>query len=148
MVACYDWRTTPGVDVGSDGPHLQRAQELVEAAYTNSGGLPVYLVGHSNGPLYALALVRAMSAEWRQKYIGEPLPLAWGRLLHLLASLMGISHLHCWQVFRQPAFRCPTCSLISCKACQSKILQPVWCMPEQTGHSHSVLHQTPADKHD
>ena len=71
FVACYDWRTTPYQDVGTDGPHLQRAQQLVEAAYNNSGGLPVYLIGHSNGPLYALALLRAMTPEWRGKYIGE-----------------------------------------------------------------------------
>ena len=71
FVACYDWRTTPDIDVGSDGPHLLRAQQLVEAAYTNSGGLPVYLAGHSNGPVYALALLRRMTAEWRAKYVGE-----------------------------------------------------------------------------
>ena len=69
FVACYDWRTTPYTDVDGE-PHLLRAQQLVEAAFDNSGGLPVYLVGHSNGPLYALALLRSMSADWRAKYVG------------------------------------------------------------------------------
>ncbi len=54
----------------TDGPHLERAAALVEEAYGNTG-LPVYLGGHSNGPLYALALLNSKSAEWRAKYIGR-----------------------------------------------------------------------------
>ena len=68
-MACYDWRTSPYQDVNTDGPHLERAMELVEEAYANTG-LPVYLIGHSNGPLYALALLNSTSAAWRTKYIG------------------------------------------------------------------------------
>lgn len=74
MVACYDWRTNPDVAVvngNSGGADLDIAQELVETAYNNSGGLPVYLAGHSNGPIYALALLRKMSAEWIEQYVGE-----------------------------------------------------------------------------
>ena len=70
FVACYDWRTTPFTDVGSDGAHLQRARSLVEQAYNNTNGTKVYLMAHSNGPLYALALLSSMSAQWRQTYIG------------------------------------------------------------------------------
>ena len=55
----------------TDGAHLERAADLVEQAYANTG-LPVYLGGHSNGPLYALALLNSKSVEWRAKYIGEP----------------------------------------------------------------------------
>lgn len=78
-MACYDWRTTPYADVGTDGAHLARARQLVEQAYANSGGLPVYLLGHSNGPLYALALLRTMTVEWRAKYVGEQAwPCIWG----------------------------------------------------------------------
>lgn len=54
--------------------------ELVEQAYNASGGLPVYLMGHSNGPLYLLALMNTTSPEWRQQYVGKlcstALPLA------------------------------------------------------------------------
>lgn len=64
-------RTSPYQDVVTDGAHLERAAALVEQAYANTG-LPVYLGGHSNGPLYALALLNSKSAEWRAKYIGEP----------------------------------------------------------------------------
>ena len=70
FVACYDWRATPFTDVGSDGAHLQRARSLVEQAYNNTNGTKVYLMAHSNGPLYALALLSSMSAQWRQTYIG------------------------------------------------------------------------------
>lgn len=54
------------------GATLQ-AKELVEQAYNASGGLPVYLAGHSNGPLYALALLNSTTPQWRQQYVGEPL---------------------------------------------------------------------------
>ena len=70
FVACYDWRTSPFTDVGSDGAHLQRARQLVEQAYNNTNGTRVYLMAHSNGPIYALGLLSSMSASWRQKYIG------------------------------------------------------------------------------
>ena len=50
---------------------LVQAVELVEQAYNASGGLPVYLMGHSNGPLYILALMNTTSPEWRQQYVGE-----------------------------------------------------------------------------
>ncbi|KAK9790512.1 hypothetical protein WJX73_002664 [Symbiochloris irregularis] len=72
MVACYDWRTNPGVEVGggvTGGADMDLAAELVETAYNNSGGLPVYLAGHSNGPIYALALLHEMSADWIAKYV-------------------------------------------------------------------------------
>lgn len=69
-MACYDWRTNPGIDVGTDGPHLENARQLMETAYSNGGGLPVYLGGHSNGPIYALALLHSMSADWIAKYVG------------------------------------------------------------------------------
>ena len=49
-----------------------QAQELVESAYNASGGLPVYLMGHSNGPVYALALLNSTTPEWREQYVGEP----------------------------------------------------------------------------
>ncbi|KAK9838584.1 hypothetical protein WJX84_005037, partial [Apatococcus fuscideae] len=76
FVACYDWRTTPFTDVGSDGAHLQRAQSLVEQAYNNSNGTKVYLMAHSNGPLYVLALLASMSAQWRQTYVAGFIPIA------------------------------------------------------------------------
>ncbi|KAK9809598.1 hypothetical protein WJX73_006376 [Symbiochloris irregularis] len=72
IMACYDWRTAPGEAVGNGdtgGADLALAQELVESAYNSSGGLPVYLGGHSNGPIYALALLHSMSADWIAKYI-------------------------------------------------------------------------------
>ena len=52
-----------------------QAKELVETAYNASGGLPVYLAGHSNGPLYALALLNSTTPQWRQQHIGEHLLL-------------------------------------------------------------------------
>lgn len=61
---------TPYIDVGVDVAHLQAAKQLVEKAY-HSTGLPVYLSGHSNGPLYALALLNSVSEDWRRKHIGE-----------------------------------------------------------------------------
>lgn len=73
-MACYDWRTSPDVAVANGdigGADLERAQGLVESAYNNSGGTPVYLGGHSNGPVYALALLHKMPADWVAKYIGE-----------------------------------------------------------------------------
>lgn len=60
----------PYRDVGTDFPHLQMAKELVEQAYKNTG-LPVYLAGHSNGPLYTMALLNSVSEDWRRKHIGE-----------------------------------------------------------------------------
>ena len=66
----YGCRTSPYQDVVTDGPHLERAAALVEEAYANTG-LPVYLGGHSNGPLYALALLSSKPAEWKAKYIGK-----------------------------------------------------------------------------
>ena len=48
-----------------------QAKELVETAFNASGGLPVYLAGHSNGPLYALALLNSTTPQWRQQHIGE-----------------------------------------------------------------------------
>lgn len=69
-MACYDWRTSPNVDVGTDGTHLQRAQALVEQAYNNTNGTRVYLHAHSNGAIYALSLLSNTSAAWRQKYVG------------------------------------------------------------------------------
>ena len=71
FVACYDWRMTPYTDVGTDGPHLDLVKQLVEEAY-QSTGLPVYLAGHSNGPLYTLALLNSVSEEWRRKHVGKP----------------------------------------------------------------------------
>ena len=50
-----------------------QAKELVETAYNASGGLPVYLAGHSNGPLYALALLNSTTPQWRQQHVGEHL---------------------------------------------------------------------------
>ena len=52
-----------------------QAKALVEQAYNASGGLPVYLMGHSNGPLYLLALMNTTTPEWRQQYVGAP---PWG----------------------------------------------------------------------
>ena len=45
---------------------------MVEQAYNASGGLPVYLMGHSNGPLYLLALMNTTTPAWRQQYVGKP----------------------------------------------------------------------------
>lgn len=70
LTAVSECRTSPYQDVVTDGAHLTRSTELVEQAYANTG-LPVYLGGHSNGPLYALALLHSKSAEWRSKYIGS-----------------------------------------------------------------------------
>ena len=50
---------------------MLQAKELVEQAYNASGGLPVYLMGHSNGPLYLLALMNTTTPQWRQQYVGE-----------------------------------------------------------------------------
>ena len=63
-------RTSSYQDVVTDGRHLERATDLVEQAYANTG-LPVYLGGHSNGPLYALALLHSKSAAWRARHIGK-----------------------------------------------------------------------------
>lgn len=75
-------RTTPYQDVVTDGAHLARSYALVEEAYSNTG-LPVYLMGHSNGPLYALALLHNAPAEWRSKYIGVPpiCPFQWADIV-------------------------------------------------------------------
>ncbi|KAK9828191.1 hypothetical protein WJX74_002433 [Apatococcus lobatus] len=76
FVACYDWRTSPNVDVGADGIHLQNAQRLVEMAYNNTNGTKVYLHAHSNGAIYALSLLNSTLAAWRQKYIAGFIPVA------------------------------------------------------------------------
>ncbi len=71
FVACYDWRMSPFTNVGSDGNQLQNYRQMVEQAYNNTNGTKVYLMGHSNGPVYPLALLSSQSAQWRQQYIGE-----------------------------------------------------------------------------
>ena len=66
---------SPYQDVDANGGHLHLAKQLVEQAYNNTG-LPVYLMGHSNGPLYTLALLNSMDDAWREKYVAGFVGLA------------------------------------------------------------------------
>ena len=63
----------PFADVSADGTHIQNTKALVETAYNNTNGTRVYLVGHSNGPVYALGLLTSQTAAWRDKYVGKML---------------------------------------------------------------------------
>ena len=70
-VAGYDARLTPDLD-----GFLPRTQKLIEATYRANGNLPVHLVGHSNGPLYAQYLLTHSSPAWKSKYIHGFSPIA------------------------------------------------------------------------
>lgn len=63
-VAGYDGRLTPDMD-----GFLARSIELIESTFHENGDAPVHLVGHSNGPLYALYLLHHASEEWKKRYI-------------------------------------------------------------------------------
>eukprot|EP00850_Spirogloea_muscicola_P018906 SM000178S03471 [mRNA] locus=s178:219574:221565:- [translate_table: standard] len=69
FVACYDWRTVPGVDVTPGHTFLSAARRLVERAYRSNGRRRVFLLGHSNGGPMAQALLAAQSREWREQYV-------------------------------------------------------------------------------
>jgi lysophospholipase-3 len=70
-VAGYDARLTP--DIGS---FLERTKKLIEDTYRDNGSSRVYLVGHSNGPLYAQYLLTHTTRAWRDKYIQGFTPIA------------------------------------------------------------------------
>eukprot|EP00850_Spirogloea_muscicola_P004538 SM000019S05082 [mRNA] locus=s19:866666:868559:- [translate_table: standard] len=69
FVACYDWRTVPGVDVTPGHTFLSAARRLVERAYRANGRRRVFLLGHSNGGPMAQALLAAQSQKWREQYV-------------------------------------------------------------------------------
>eukprot|EP00850_Spirogloea_muscicola_P015513 SM000119S25656 [mRNA] locus=s119:212478:214433:- [translate_table: standard] len=69
FVACYDWRTVPGVDVTPGHKFLSAARRLVERAYRANGRRRVFLLGHSNGGPMAQALLAAQSRKWREQYV-------------------------------------------------------------------------------
>lgn len=71
VVAGYDARLTPDMD-----HFLERTKLLIEATYYLNGKTPVHLVGHSNGPLYALYLLTHTSQAWKDKFIHGFTPLA------------------------------------------------------------------------
>lgn len=70
-VAGYDSRLTP-----DQGGFLGRTVHLIEQTYRQNGNHRVFLVGHSNGPLYAQYLLTHTSHAWRAKYIAGFTPLA------------------------------------------------------------------------
>ena len=70
-VAGYDARLTP-----DQGGFLNRTIELIERTYRANNNERVYLVGHSNGPLYAQYLLTHTSREWRAKYLAGFTPIA------------------------------------------------------------------------
>lgn len=70
-VAGYDARLTPDM-----GGFLARTKALIESTYRDNGDLPVQLVGHSNGPLYAQYLLTHTTRAWRHKYIHGFTPIA------------------------------------------------------------------------
>ena len=70
-VAGYDARLTPDMD-----GFLERTKKLIEDTYRDSGGRPVHLIGHSNGPLYAQYLLTHTSQAWRDKFIHGFTPIA------------------------------------------------------------------------
>ncbi|TDB81828.1 hypothetical protein [Micromonospora sp. KC721] len=70
-VAGYDSRRTP-----DQGDFLRRTISLIEQTYRENGNIPVHLVGHSNGPLYAQYLLTHTTKSWRTKYIHGFTPIA------------------------------------------------------------------------
>jgi lecithin-cholesterol acyltransferase len=70
-VAGYDSRLGP-----DQGRFLQRTKQLIEDTYRANGDVPVHLVGHSNGPIYAEYLLTHTSREWKRKYIHGFTPIA------------------------------------------------------------------------
>ena len=70
-VAGYDWRLTPDI-----GDFLERTIDLVEQTYSDNGNMPVHLVAHSNGPLYAHYLLTHTTQAWKNKYIHGFTPIA------------------------------------------------------------------------
>jgi lecithin-cholesterol acyltransferase len=70
-VAGYDARLTPDM-----AGFLHRTKHLIEATYRENGRMPVHLVGHSNGPIYAQYLLTHTSQAWKDKYIHGFTPLA------------------------------------------------------------------------
>lgn len=70
-VAGYDSRLTP-----DQGGFLCRTVALIEQTYHQNGNHRVFLVGHSNGPLYAQYLLTHTSQVRRDKYIAGFTPLA------------------------------------------------------------------------
>ncbi len=63
-VAGWDSRLTPDL-----GGFMERTVELIEETYRRNHNTPVHLVGHSNGPVYALYVLNHTSQAWRDKYI-------------------------------------------------------------------------------
>lgn len=63
-VAGNDFRLTPDM-----GGFLDRTIDLVEETYRQNNNTPVHLLGHSNGPFYALYLLTHTSQEWKDTYI-------------------------------------------------------------------------------
>src|SRR3954452_23451362 len=70
-VAGYDSRLGP-----DQGGFLQRTMRLIEDTYRDNGNVPVHLVGHSNGPIYAEYLLTHTSRAWKRKYIHGFTPFA------------------------------------------------------------------------
>lgn len=63
-VAGYDGRLTPDMD-----GFPARTIALIESTFQENGDMPVHLVGHSNGPLYALYLLQQTSEDWKRRHI-------------------------------------------------------------------------------
>ena len=63
-VAGWDSRLAPDL-----GGFMERTVELIEETFHRNRNTPVHLVGHSNGPVYALYLLNHTSQAWRDKYI-------------------------------------------------------------------------------
>lgn len=63
-VASYNFRLTPDMD-----DFLARTKDLIEETYRRNGDQPVRLVGHSQGPVYALYLLHHVSETWKRTYL-------------------------------------------------------------------------------
>lgn len=70
-VAGYDARLTPDM-----GGFLERTTKLIEDTYRANGNRRVYLVAHSNGPLYAQYFLTHTTRAWKDKYIQGFTPIA------------------------------------------------------------------------
>ncbi|GAQ78646.1 lecithin-cholesterol acyltransferase [Klebsormidium nitens] len=68
-VACYDWRASPNVDLIPDQPLIPLVKSMIEDAYEKQNGTRVFLIGHSNGPVYAQHFLNQMDTAWKEKYV-------------------------------------------------------------------------------
>ena len=70
-VAGYDARLTPDID-----DFVRQTRALIEETYYQNGNIPVHLVGHSNGPLYAQYLLTHTTQAWKNQFIHGFTPIA------------------------------------------------------------------------